>query len=288
MPLEINDNFIIDFYGKHKELDFEKINSYIIELLDEYFEYNDNPNKINTFLNKNKNNMIEKIKTTEIPLLINLNLIYPSLNPFKITENKSNYYIINNMNNNIKICFTEYTDYTNIDEKQVDEFIEILKQNKSSGVMISNNSGISSKKHFQIDIHNGFLIVYIHYSKFQKEKIEIAINMIENMYQKILELNYNTSDEIMSDINTELNIFNSTKEDLINSIKENQSKIINKINNFNFTNLDSLLSTKLNIKKEKLHKCNICNLYTSNTLKGMAAHKRGCKKKILNEELKIF
>jgi len=74
--------------------------------------------------------------------------------------------------------------------------------------------------------------------------------------------------------------FFTQKEELQKFVKNNQIQMLNQIENIKLTNLTNYLSTHFaNIEKKGIHKCNLCNFYTSNTLKGMAAHKRGCKKK---------
>ena len=86
--------------------------------------------------------------------------------------------------------------------------------------------------------------------------------------------------EVISDINNEYQDFIGKKESIVALIKENQRILINDIENLKFTALDNFLSTKFTmIHKKNLIHCNICSKYTSTGLKGMAAHKRGCKKK---------
>ena len=63
-------------------------------------------------------------------------------------------------------------------------------------------------------------------------------------------------------------------------VKMNHIQILNQVDSIKFSNLNTYLSTQFdNTEKKGIHKCNLCSYYTSNTLKGMAAHKRGCKKK---------
>ena len=119
------------------------------------------------------------------------------------------------------------------------------------------------------------------FAEYNEYKIKIAVDIIDNLNLKLSELNYNISKEILDEINNEFFFFLSQKETIINYIKETQKTLLNKISDIKFTCLDKYLSAKIsNKKKEGIHKCCICHLYTSNTLKGIAAHKRGCIKKI--------
>ena len=65
-------------------------------------------------------------------------------------------------------------------------------------------------------------------------------------------------------------------------VNKNQN-IIKQIECINFNCLDKYLFSKIDTNKTVgIYTCNICNTYTSNKLKGISAHKRGCKKKIVS------
>ena len=108
------------------------------------------------------------------------------------------------------------------------------------------------------------------------DKISEKINMLNTDNKNII-----ISDESLCKIQNEYNQFIEQKEQLQNNIKMSQVQLIHQINNMKLLNLNDYLSVKSVQKSDKiyLYKCDLCNFYTSNTLKGMAAHKRGCKKK---------
>ena len=84
----------------------------------------------------------------------------------------------------------------------------------------------------------------------------------------------------MDEINKEYQLFRAQKELTINFIKENNKTLLNQLADLEFQCLDKYLSSKYNnVAKPGIITCNLCNCYTSYTLKGMAAHKRGCVKK---------
>ena len=102
--------------------------------------------------------------------------------------------------------------------------------------------------------------------------------------------NNTISDTTLNQIKAEYQIFVNNKEELQTYVKNTHSAIMNKLENIKLCNTGEYLSTKFTqVDKPKLYKCNLCDFYTSNTLKGMAAHKRGCKKKYpMNNESELI
>ena len=174
----------------------------------------------------------------------------------------------------------------NIDTDITDCFIASLKEQNCCGIFISQHSGIINKENFKIEIYNGNIMIYVAKCKYDAEKIKNAIEIIYTLYDKLKifnnEMNPIISAVLLNDINKEYQTFLTYKESVIKFIKENNNTIIKQIENFKFDVLDKYLSTKFveNQNNCVIHKCNLCGVYTSKTLKGIAAHKKGCIKKI--------
>jgi hypothetical protein len=116
------------------------------------------------------------------------------------------------------------------------------------------------------------------------QKIQMAVSIIDVLHEKIKHLNvqtnvFNISNETLNEINGELQLFLTQRNDVNTYIREINKTITQKLNGFKFTSLEKYLSSKITIKKVGQYKCSICDVYTSNTLKGIAAHKKGCVKK---------
>ena len=89
--------------------------------------------------------------------------------------------------------------------------------------------------------------------------------------------------ETLNEINSEYLLFQTKKDNIINLIHEYNNNIIKQIECINFNCLNKYLFSKIDTNKTVgIYTCNICNTYTSNKLKGISAHKRGCKKKIVS------
>jgi hypothetical protein len=109
--------------------------------------------------------------------------------------------------------------------------------------------------------------------------------MIETISQKISDF-YISNDnklsipkDVLDDINREYQLFISQKESVIELTKEFNKKLISQLNDFEFPSLDKFLATRYSTHKKQGYVCDICNQFNVPTLKGLAAHKRGCNRK---------
>lgn len=173
---------------------------------------------------------------------------------------------------------------TNISIPVIHFFREICKTNKANGILMSQHSGIIGKTNFEIEFIGVNIILYIGNVEYNEELIKIAQDIIFNISITFQSLNnmYDStiSDDSLNTIKTEYQSFISYKENLYNFISTTHSQIINKLNKLNLINTGVFLSSKFTqIDTPKQHICSLCNTYSSNSLKGIAAHKRGCIKK---------
>jgi hypothetical protein len=179
----------------------------------------------------------------------------------------------------------------NVGIDDVNCFLQSTEEQNCSGVFISQQSGISLKKDFQIEFHSNNIVLFLHNVEYSPIKIETAVSIIDSLTSKLRLLkfdgNSNTSHSIPKDIldtiNGEYQLFISQKNAVIDVFKESQKKVLSQIDEIRFPCLDKYLSTKYTtpIIKSGL-KCVLCNCYSANNLKALAAHKRGCIRKLKN------
>ena len=74
-------------------------------------------------------------------------------------------------------------------KEEIDKFIRDVTNNDCSGVFLSQNTGIVGKENFQMDIHNKNILIYIHCVNYDITKINLAINTIDVLYDKIIKIN---------------------------------------------------------------------------------------------------
>ena len=174
----------------------------------------------------------------------------------------------------------------NLSNDDVTYFNTLIDQENCCGIIISQNSGISNKNHFQIDIHNNNIIIYLHNVNYTHCIITSAIDTIDNLYSKIQDFSKQygedcmISKEILDNINNEFHSFIIKKNALIESVKQSNKKILSQIEECNFTSLNGFLSQKYSAPIQKSgFSCELCKNYLGHNLKALAAHKRGCIRK---------
>ena len=234
-------------------------------------------NKQRVLMNSNPNKELEKI----------LNQLY---NTSKIIPVNNRHFL---MTRSAKpTVFVQSTnEETNVGEDEIRTFVNHIEQNNCNGVFLSQHSGITNKLNFQIEIYAGNIAVYVHSVEYSLEKISIAIDIIDNLYSKIGYLNrsenYSIPKEVLDEINREYHAFITQKDSISNVLKESHKKILSQLEELKFPSLDKFLSTKYSSIQKQGFKCNLCNAFTVFTLKGLAAHKRGCSRKIGNGNFTI-
>ena len=181
---------------------------------------------------------------------------------------------------------------TNITTDEVQSFTKMVDEHNCNGIFLSQKSGISGKKNYQIEIHNNNILVYVHQVEYNPARIEAAIDIVDQLSNKIRQFKHSGGDDcivpkdIMDVINNEYQLFLSQKNAVIEVFKESQKKVMAQVDEIRFPTLDKFLATKYSapIQKSGL-KCDLCKSFSANNLKALAAHKRGCIRK--NGNLKI-
>jgi hypothetical protein len=174
----------------------------------------------------------------------------------------------------------------NIGAEEVQQFLGSIDEQNCNGVFISQRTGISGKKNYQIEIHNNNIIVFVHNGNYDPAKIETAIDIIDQLAGRMRQFKHQTEEdclipkELLDAINNEYQLFLSQKNAVVDVFKESQKKVLSQIDEIRFPALDKYLSTKYSapIQKPGL-KCDLCKSFSANNLKALAAHKRGCIRK---------
>jgi len=174
----------------------------------------------------------------------------------------------------------------NIGSEEVQQFLGSIDEQNCNGVFISQRSGISGKKNYQIEIHNNNIIVFVHNGDYNPSKIETAIDIIDQLASRMRQFKHQTEEdclipkELLDTINNEYQLFLSQKNAVVDVFKDSQKKVLSQIDEIRFPALDKYLSTKYSapIQKPGL-KCDLCKSFSANNLKALAAHKRGCIRK---------
>jgi hypothetical protein len=174
----------------------------------------------------------------------------------------------------------------NIVQDEVKKFIRDVETQNCCGLFLSQNFGIANKENFEINIHNGNILLYVHEVNNDAEKIKIAIDIIDNFKLKLDEIvinngdGYNIDKEVLDEINKEYQLFATQKLLQIKTVKDFSAKMVKQLEELSFPCLEQFLSTKYAFSSSK-YVCEYCE-YVAKNQSAMSAHKRGCKSKNIN------
>ena len=158
-----------------------------------------------------------------------------------------------------------------------------IENTKHHGIFISEHSGIVGKHNFQIDIHNKNILIYIHNCDYDIEKIKLAINTIDTLSNKLIDLNTDNksiSVDLIKNINIDYHTFLIQRDNLLNNIKDNYKKTLDILTNMKLPTLEIYLSTYFADNKKNKILCTHCKIYETDNLRSLARHTNTCKNKL--------
>jgi len=180
----------------------------------------------------------------------------------------------------------------NVYNSEIVKFINDSENLKMHSIFLSQQSGIAGKSNYQIDYNHGCILVYVHNTDYCREKVQIAVDIIDNLSLKINELTEDDesnfiSKELLEEINRDYQQFALKKDTLIGLTKEFSKKSLQNLEEMKLPSLDKYFlsrfaSTEKPNRLKNQYVCEICNVYICSTLKAMSAHKRGCKNSFKN------
>lgn len=244
-------------------------------------------NELRGFLSRYTNNSSVKGKISETELCNVLQTIFPSDEIINCSSNTANCdYCINRFNNSKPSILFENKDYSrSVSTEEVEKFQRDVKKQQIHGILLSQNTGITFKDNFQIEIINGLIHVYIHNVNYSAEKIKIAVDIIDNLSPKInmlseqfneTNMNITIEKEDIDELYNEYLDFNEQKNNIIENIKNSNKQIIDRIESLQLNSIKKLLN-KHNLLNDNELKCNICNFFTGKNKASLAQHMRKCK-----------
>jgi hypothetical protein len=240
--------------------------------------------ELTEFLNRYRNSS-HKGKFGENQLNTLLTQMFNTAEIINTTGIKASGDFIMKRDNKPTILFENKAYDHNVEPEEIKKFIRDIDEQKCHGVFLSQHTGITSKPNYHIEFHKGNVLIYIHSVEYSREKIQLAVDVIDNLSIKLIDLNDEEEEnsipkEILEDINKEFQVFVTQKEAIITILKDSNKKMLTQLEELKFPGLEKYLSTKFaSVQKSGSFTCELCNIYSSTTLKGIAAHKRGCSKK---------
>jgi len=183
----------------------------------------------------------------------------------------------------------ENKDYTrNVPLDEVKKFQRDIETQNCNGIFLSQQSGITSKQNYHIEFTGHNVLVYVHNVQYQKQIIKIAVDMIDHLSPKVLELSgdrdrdltqHTISQETIDEINKEIHRSSERRRAITDLLKDFNAKMLKELNLIEFPCLAKYITGKGGIvaNDKTAIICDVCNSFTAHSNKSLAAHKRKCK-----------
>jgi hypothetical protein len=173
-------------------------------------------------------------------------------------------------------------DTCNVPKTDVEKFIRDCEIQNCCGIMFSQNRGIANKENFELQINHGNILLYVHNTNFDSDKIKTAIEIVEHFKNKLDEINsdiegYTIETTMLEDINKEFNTYVTQKHNMLKLIKDFNDKINLAINELKLPNLEQYLSKNFATSANQGE--NICKYCEKFVAKSLSQHFRYCSAK---------
>ena len=243
--------------------------------------------EIREFLNKYKYNSSMKGNVSETELYFILQQLFPTDEVLDCRgETATCDYRVNRLYKTKPTILFENKDYTrSANTEEVNKFCRDLALQRIHGIFLSQNSNITFKRDFQIDIVDGLIHVYVCNVKYNREKIQIAVDIIDNLSQKMEHITqmtaettgFHISKEDLDGLMDEYTDFNAKKSQLVDIVRNSTKQTIEKIEELQFFALKRVLTRNGLLQADDEFKCRFCNSFTGKNRASLGAHVRGCK-----------
>ena len=249
--------------------------------------------KLTNFLNKFENSS-KKGQMSENALFKGLSELYPKAEVTSVGQTKETGDIMLLRHQKPKILIENKNWTRPVVQTEVQKFIRDIEVQKCNGIFLSQNTTITTKENYEINIHDGNVLVYVHDVNNDPEKIKVAVDIVDNFVLMLKEfeneeeksLDVNTiSREVTDHINVEYQNFMAQKSMIIKMSKDFNQKLVKQLEDFSMPSLENYLSSKYSKSSSSKHVCEYCGFVGKNH-QAKSAHMRGCGEKKKLEEKK--
>ena len=242
--------------------------------------------ELNQFLSRYKHSSSDKGSISETELCYILQEIFPTDEVIETSkETAACDYKVNRLDKNKPTILFENKDYNQtVKTEEVKKFERDIQMQQHHGIFLSQNTNITFKKNFQIDIINGLIHVYIPNANYNIEKIRIAVDLIDHLSERLSILNNATSTnttinilkEDIDELFEEYNNFTKQKSQLLEHIKTTSKFTIERLEELNISSIKKILNKNGLLLNEEDNKCQFCNSLWKGKA-SLSAHIRNCK-----------
>ena len=138
-----------------------------------------------------------------------------------------------------------------IQKDEISKFLRDVKAQKCHGIFLSQHSGIQYKPNYFIEIEDGCVLIYIHNVEYSEEKIRTAVDIIDNLSNKLAELSIHDTEnglviekDLLDRINAEVQVFINKKERICTIVKEQGKTLLAELDELRLPDLEGYLNSK--------------------------------------------
>jgi hypothetical protein len=238
---------------------------------------------------KKLENSSAKGKISENIIVNILHSLYPTAQIDHVGQTKETGDIIISRKDKPKILVENKDWGKNVVQEEVKKFIHDIETQNCSGIFLSQNYGIANKENFEINIHDGNVLIYVHEANNEPEKIKLAIDIIDHFKSKLNDFKEEKNiesipKETLDLINQEYQMFVQSKLSLIKLVRDFNQKILKQLDDIKIVSLEEYLSSRYATSTSKFV-CEFCGFSFKNAA-AKSAHLRGCSVKKSQKESK--
>jgi len=246
---------------------------------------------VNGLLQKFENSSA-KGKLSENLILNVIEQVYPSAEITAVGKTKETGDIMVERMHKPKVLVENKIWNRSVVQAEVVKFIRDIEVQNCCGIFLSQNGKITTKENYEINIHNGNVLVYVHDVNNDADKIKLAFDIVDHLKDKLDEFSEegagggeNISKETLEYINAEFQNFTSAKMSLTKLAKDFNKKFLKQVEEIKMPTLEDFLSTKYAFSSNKFV-CEHCGFVGKNQ-QSKSAHLRGCFAKKKHDKGKI-
>jgi hypothetical protein len=173
----------------------------------------------------------------------------------------------------------------NVNPEETKKFLRDVVEQRCSGIMMSQFSGIASKPNGFIEIHDTNVLVYLHNVDYSSDKIKMAIDVIDNLSVKLESIS--TQEEttgivikkdVLDRINEQFQTFMNQRDAVLVTLRESHKKAVSQVEDMKLPELSLFLNDKYASIQNQQFLCDVCSMAFTNK-RSLASHKKMHKNK---------
>lgn len=180
---------------------------------------------------------------------------------------------------NEKSILIETKEYTKpVPKQEVKKFYDDIKKTKLNGIFFSQTSGIYGKSDMHIDISDNNIMIFVHNTKYDIDKIRLSMNILQHLSRnyKVKNINdINITKEVLTKINEEYSKVIIDKKTLLTNLDSYYKSTKRILYNISMPSLDLFLASHFADKNENI--CKFCSNFKGKNKNSLNKHEQQCK-----------